>query len=143
MVRWLRLRSRQTNVGADGINQAPILMQLVTFTSERRPGRGRNQVKNLRVLAGRDLWGNQVGSDQPSAERQRSSSFTRISRLVIAADSRTIHSEYVGKTTGPETMLAANRLVGRLGWGQKDQKNQLVIFCLIFRQISKRLSNCS
>jgi hypothetical protein len=30
--------------------------------------------------------------------------------LIIAADSRTIHSEYVGKTTGPATMLAANCL---------------------------------
>jgi hypothetical protein len=58
---------------------------------------------------------------QPSAERQRSSSFTRISTLIIAADSRTIHSEYVGKTTGPETMLAANRLVGRLLSGQKTK----------------------
>jgi putative SOS response-associated peptidase YedK len=29
---------------------------------------------------------NRVGSDQPSAERQRSSSFTRISTLIIAAD---------------------------------------------------------
>jgi len=80
-------------------------------------------VKTLRVLTSRDLWGNQVGSDQPSAERQRSSSLTRISILIIAADSRTIHSEYVGKTTGPEAMLAATRLVGHLGRGQKDQIN--------------------
>jgi hypothetical protein len=56
-------------------------------------------------------------------EGQRSSSLTRISILIIAADSRTIHSEYVGKTTGPEAMLAANRLVGHLGRGQKDQIN--------------------
>ena len=127
MVRWLRLRSRQTNVGADGINQAPILMQLVTFTSERRPGRGRNQVKTLRVLAGRDLWGNQVGSDQPSAERQRSSSFTRILILIVAANRGTIHSEYVGKTTGPETTLVANRLVERLRSGQKAKINQVLM----------------
>jgi hypothetical protein len=95
------------------------------------------------VLAGRDLWGNRVGSDQPSAERQRSSSFTRIWILIIAADSRTIHSEYIGKTTGPETMLAANRLVGSLLWGQKEQINQTVIFCLIFGQIYKSVSNLS
>jgi hypothetical protein len=63
--------------------------------------------------------------------------------LIIAADSRTIHSEYVGKTTGPETMLAANRLVGRLLWGQKGEINQVVIFCLILRQISQSLSNRS
>ena len=98
-------------------------------------------VRTLRVLAGRDLWGNRVGSDQPSAERQRSSSFTRILILIIATDSRTIHSEYVGKTTGPETMLAANRLVGSLLWGQKEQINQTVIFCLIFGQIYKSVSN--
>jgi hypothetical protein len=40
-------------------------------------------------------------------------------------------------------MLAANRLVGRLLSGQKDQINQVVIFCLIFRQTSKGLSNRS
>ena len=40
-------------------------------------------------------------------------------------------------------MFAANRLVGRLPWGQKEQINQLVIFCLIFGQISKSLSNRS
>jgi hypothetical protein len=40
-------------------------------------------------------------------------------------------------------MFAANRLVRRLPWGQKDQINQVVIFCLIFGQISKSLSNRS
>src|SRR6516225_8616669 len=99
------------------------LVPVDVFTNGRRPGRGSNPVKTLRVLTSRGLWGNQVGSDQPSAERQRSSSLTRISILIIAADSRTIHSEYVGKTTGPEAMLAANRLVGHLGRGQKDQIN--------------------
>ena len=99
------------------------LVPVDVFTSGRRPGRGSNPVKTLRVLTSRGLWGNQVGSDQPSAERQRSSSLTRISILIIAADSRTIHSEYVGKTTGPEAMLAATRLVGHLGRGQKDQIN--------------------
>jgi hypothetical protein len=49
--------------------------------------------------------------------------------LIIAADSPIIHSGYVGKTTGPATMLAANRLVGSLLWGQKEQINQTVIFC--------------
>ena len=48
--------------------------------------------------------------------------------LVIAADSRTVHSEYVGKTTGPETKFAANRLVGHPPWGQKDQIIQVIIF---------------
>src|ERR1700724_3486597 len=56
---------------------------------------------------------------------------------------RTIHSEYVGKTTGPETILAANHLVGRLPWGQKYQINQSVMFCIVFEQISKNLNNRS
>jgi hypothetical protein len=38
---------------------------------------------------------------------------------IDAADSRTIHSEYVGKAIGPETMLAANRLVGHALPAQK------------------------
>jgi hypothetical protein len=40
-------------------------------------------------------------------------------------------------------MLAANRLVGSLLWGQKEQINQTVIFCLIFGQIYKSVSNLS
>jgi hypothetical protein len=61
--------------------------------------------------------------DRPTpAERQRLSAFTRISILIIAADSRTIHSEYVGKATGPETMLVANRLLGHLPPGPKKTR---------------------
>jgi hypothetical protein len=56
------------------------------------------------------------------AERQRLSAFTQISILIIAADSRTIHSEYVGKATGPETMLVANRLLGHLPPGPKKTR---------------------
>ena len=66
--------------------------------------------RGLMALAG--LWGSRVGSHQPPAERQRLSSFTRILILIVAANRGTIHSEYVGKTTGPETTLVANRLVG-------------------------------
>ena len=119
------------------------LVPVDVFTNGRRPGRGSNPVKTLRVLTSRDLWGNQVGSDQPSAERHGSSSFTRILILIIAADSPIIHSGYVGKTTGPATMLAANRLVGRSRLSQKDQTNRVVMLCLFFGQISKNLSNRS
>jgi hypothetical protein len=40
-------------------------------------------------------------------------------------------------------MFEANRLVGPLLWGQKDQINQLLTFCSNSRQISKSLSNRS
>jgi hypothetical protein len=127
------------NAKAEGIEGKPAfreafqrrrcLVPVDVFYERKKTGTGSNPSDDFeRVLAGRDLWGNRVGSDQPSAERQRSSAFTRISILIIAADSRTIHSEYVGRTTGPETMLAANRLAGRLLGGQKDQINQSVIF---------------
>jgi hypothetical protein len=43
----------------------------ITSMSGRKPGRGSNPSEDFESVAGRDLWGNRVGSDQPSAERQR------------------------------------------------------------------------
>ena len=57
-----------------------------TGNPQRRPN-STPSTDFVRVPAGRDLWGNRVGSDQPPAERQRLTSFTRISILIIAADS--------------------------------------------------------
>jgi hypothetical protein len=39
--------------------------------------------------------------------------------LIIAADSRTIHSEYVGKTIGPETIVGGQSLSGTFVMGSK------------------------
>jgi len=68
--------------------------------------------------------------------------FPRISILTNPLEHRrTIHSEYDGKETGPETMLAANSLVRRAPLAQKCPLNQYVVVCLIFSQISKKPSN--
>jgi hypothetical protein len=97
--------------------------RLMSFTSGRRPGRGSNPSEDFESARWPRSLGEPSRFKPTSAERQRSSSFTRISILIIAADSRTIHSEYVGKTTGPETMFAANRLVGQSATGSKRPNN--------------------
>jgi hypothetical protein len=95
------------------------LVPVDVFYERKKAGTGKQPSEDFESAHWPRSLGEPVGSDQPSAKRQRSSSLTRISILIIAVDSRTIHSEYVGKTTGPEAMLAANCLVGHLGRGSK------------------------
>ena len=62
---------------------------------------------------------------------------------LFRADSRSIHSECDESVTTRETTSATNCLIRRSAPRRKDTTNQLVIVCLIFKQISKKLGNQS